>query len=521
MSVATGLRSVIRRRESVRPIGTRSRRRRGERGYVLAFTAIIMLPLLAITGMATDVGAWYDQGASLQKAADASALAGVVWLPDFAKAKQVALDTAEANGFSDSDPNITVQVQQLTRTDLKVEITNSDAPVFFSRFFLNTVTIRRNAIGTYVLPVPMGSPKNFFGTGVMAPAADRENMWAALNARCSPREQGDPFGSEYLNGWNGSAFFCPADPNPNYVDSPGDQYEYMIYAPPGRTQPLVVHLYHPSVSGTEPGGLSAGGTPWSTRFRIYAPDNTPFDDSDNPLATCTGSGETNPRTYSGAVSGTVSNWSGSTWSRFCTIPVSAPSGYYKLGVRNDDANTDARSNPNTYSVLASYNGNGVRCDQRTDALCPTVQGRDWMSIYASVTSTAASFFLADVGSEHAGKQLEITLFDPGEGGQTIEILDPNGNPVRMDYYTTDGVFSGNNVASIDVSGNSFPQSGRLSAYKFNDRYLVITVDLPNNYAATYGANTWWKVRYNFGGSNVNDRTTWSVRVIGDPVHLSD
>ena len=45
---------------------------------------------------------------------------------------------------------------------------------------------------------------------------------------------------------------------------------------------------------------------------------------------------------------------------------------------------------------------------------------------------------------------------------------------------------------------------------------VITIDLAGYAPPTN--NDWWQIRYTFSGT-VTDRTTWSARIIGDPVHL--
>ena len=89
------------RRSRLISVFDRHARRRDEHGYVLALTALIILPLLLISAMAVDYGGWYSQGARMQRAADAAALAGVVWLPDLATATTVAQSTAKANGYDD------------------------------------------------------------------------------------------------------------------------------------------------------------------------------------------------------------------------------------------------------------------------------------------------------------------------------------------------------------------------------------------------------------------------------------
>ena len=51
-------------------------------GFVLLKFALLLVPLLLMVGFSVDVGYWYNRTAAIQKAADAAALAGVVWLPD-------------------------------------------------------------------------------------------------------------------------------------------------------------------------------------------------------------------------------------------------------------------------------------------------------------------------------------------------------------------------------------------------------------------------------------------------------
>jgi len=67
-------------------LSPRLRRRRNEGGYVLMTAALVLIPLLVVTGMAVDFGGGYWQGVQMQRATDAASLAGVIWLPDLAKA---------------------------------------------------------------------------------------------------------------------------------------------------------------------------------------------------------------------------------------------------------------------------------------------------------------------------------------------------------------------------------------------------------------------------------------------------
>jgi hypothetical protein len=115
----------------------------------------------------------------------------------------------------------------------------------------------------------------------------------------------------------------------------------------------------------------------------------------------------------------------------------------------------------------------------------------------------------------------ITLFDPGEGGNTIRILDPAGNAVNFDYFTDPAGYSGTNTSTLSVSGTgTHPYGHRSSNSKFNDRKVTLMTTLPATFPASWGtAGYWWKIRYNFTSGAVTDRTTWGVTVTGQPVHL--
>ncbi len=60
----------------------------------------MIIPLMAFAALAVDVGSWYARTTEMQKAADAAALAGVVWAPDYSKARTVAAKTLTDNGFT-------------------------------------------------------------------------------------------------------------------------------------------------------------------------------------------------------------------------------------------------------------------------------------------------------------------------------------------------------------------------------------------------------------------------------------
>jgi hypothetical protein len=158
------------------------------------------------------------------------------------------------------------------------------------------------------------------------------------------------------------------------------------------------------------------------------------------------------------------------------------------------------------------------CDSRTDTTCPKVYANDALSLRAASTQSTANFFLSEIGAEHKGKKVIITLWDPAEGGSSIAIRKPTGTNTwtnqTFDWTSTNSAYPGaNGVTSIDVTGT-----------KFNSQLLTISFTLPTTYAPP-SDNDWWQIAYTFGTDSlgrpvtVSDRTTWTVSILGDPVHL--
>ncbi len=141
----------------------RTRRRQRGQGLVMFVGSIVFL--IGLLAIVVDVTWYWSKTLQVQRAADAAALAGAVWLPDQpAKATTVALASAKQNGYVPGG-GVTVTAVQDPSRDVQLDTTVS-APVstFFMRLFgINTIQATRSAKAEYVLPVPMGSPLNYFG----------------------------------------------------------------------------------------------------------------------------------------------------------------------------------------------------------------------------------------------------------------------------------------------------------------------------------------------------------------------
>lgn len=146
--------------------GTSGRHRgAGERGVVLVLTALLLLPLLTFGAFGVDLASWYSRAGQLQQAADAAALSGTVWMPNLPKASEVAADSLEHNGVVHGADDVTVAIGEgATPTSLRVQVTDHSAARFLSGLFMSgDQELTRSAEAEYFLPLPLGSPLNYFG----------------------------------------------------------------------------------------------------------------------------------------------------------------------------------------------------------------------------------------------------------------------------------------------------------------------------------------------------------------------
>ncbi|HYO43010.1 MAG TPA: pilus assembly protein TadG-related protein [Candidatus Limnocylindrales bacterium] len=136
------------------------------RGQALVIFALSIFVFIGMCAVVVDV-AWYWSGMlRMQRAADAAALAGVVYLPGNApSAVTTARSEASKNGFTDGTGGVivTAAADVANNRALRVSVRGS-VPTFFMRVFgITSIAGARDAKAEYVLPVPMGSPESTYG----------------------------------------------------------------------------------------------------------------------------------------------------------------------------------------------------------------------------------------------------------------------------------------------------------------------------------------------------------------------
>lgn len=497
---------------------------RREGGYAAVLTALILVPLLGFAGFAVDVGAWYGQASSLQRAADAAALAGVIYQPDFAEAEAAARAVATRNGFTHGVDGIEVNVTDSGSNELEVEIIDTSADLYFSSLFLDNVTIGRTAVAEYNNPVALGSPGRTLGQqmpdgcfesisndgSTCSGPGPHPGFFLDVGGPTAGHSWGEPISTQCLTGSAGSCDHA----NPQYD---ADGYTFAIDVPPGAVgSPLTVEIFDPShaifpnkggTSGLPIHPNSGNGSARRSfvEYSVFAADgyglSTP---KHTPVPGCT------------AVYDPVYDVNeAARWVTHCTF-TPAVADIYPMRVRTigfAGADTEAES-LDAFSLRLSS----------TAGTQPSLYAMEYMGIFSN-SNLVTQFDFAQIEERHAGKIIRMQLFDAGDGSGTGDFhmipLDPSNStvPAADCRYRSYSVGSSPGAWQPSDSGSQCEVHTRVGGTSlYNNKWLEIEINLGTGY--TCGSDCWWSVFYDLGGSGVFfERTTWSVQIVGDPVRL--
>jgi Flp pilus assembly protein TadG len=539
-------------------------------GQIVVIFALMLTALIGLVGIAIDTTYAWRESLRVQRAADAAALAGVVYMPgDQDTAFSTATDAAQRNGFA-VVANVTSVVPSGADNPRELDVTiSTSVPTFFSRIFgINTFTVARESKAVYVTPVPMGSPLAYYGVYALC-----EVSVTPCGAEPTTTETGSPanigvsiasqgfYGAvlgEGSNKGNGDAF------NPYYDNynstSLNDQYtsdgiRYEIKAVSSGSvyifDPLFCATASKSVAGS--GGHAGAGDHW-LKFGSN-PNNTPngentyftlYDTLNLPLApgvwhNVAHDYEINPVQVDkdNATYGNTSDY-----------------GSYSDGAAPPSSSHDCHADPHhnkwvllgsvtaghTYSLQVTTTDPANPAANRTQAFennfslavtgtNNTIHGTGSMVTYANVDSGSQEFYLAQIDRlAGAGKTVEIDLFDPGDTSNAdwlqIEVDSPTGwKFTNFSYTGTDPsgtTKSNSNTNCIQTQGGTGTApsgcSDTIGSFSYQDVWVSIMIPLPTSYGTPSLQNSgWWKIKYTVNGGN--DTTTWEVSIRGNPVHL--
>lgn len=559
-----------------------------DRGAVLAIHALMIVVLLGMAGFAIDVAHWYLVANRAQRAADAGALGGVVFMPgDPSQATATARQIAAHNGFDHADPAVTVDVASEGAGDrLRVTVTEVVPNFFTGLLGVPTTRITRTAVAEFEGPIPMGSPEFYLGNDTAAGLVPE--FWVNVAASGANKRAGDRYATRRCS----AGTYCtgavqPGIENDEY-DPSGYFFTLRVNEVPVTGEPIRFQVYDavfsyvgdhcdrvpfPSAAtlsaweSTPPPGASVppgffsdasaryagGSTDWCTgdqdingrnmrtRFQVRYPDDTPWSNTDNPVVdigpSCEpvvidphNTGGSNPTIEDELANASVDGARPWTFAELfrryvtvCEIPSSVYSalpnggvGDWLLQIRGEDQ-TGAEGGHNRMALRAGFaSGDGVS----GAGVQFFAAGR--LPIYANATGASTTFHLARVLPGSDNRLLRVVLWDMGDAASagTLQIKPP------PEWEATHGPFTGCRFtriepsAEVPVASSDCRITGVSSSAGYNGAIVEIEVPIPTGYTCDTSsiAGCWVKVIASFPGG-VQDTTTWSANMVGDPVRL--
>ncbi len=440
-----------------------------------------------------DVSWYWSNSLRVQRASDAAALAGAVDLPGnpgtvashpLGTAIGDALAEAAKNGYT-AGAGVTITALQDSvahpggnSNQMDVSIS---APVntFFMRIFgVNSIAATRSSKALFTLPVPMGSPENYYGNfGIVRNATftqsgvktttnaaltgpgtacangaahcykdtggqvlNTRGFWATMNTEGAANVNGDAYQPFYDTPTSTPAKACGTSGTLVAAYCPTTYYNYGVEMPPNTTGGYV-YIFDPNFCAT---ALADGtGDRWfgsgsvSSWYELFGINNTPYDLSDDSLIATSGSQFRDQN----ASDSTMGGSGGSSECKQTNVPYGDGRDYhdswYLLNPNNPlsggpdgtvyrlhttttvpAGQTDPVNQKNTDGensfAIFANNNEGTTAN----GLLPTVYGLGAMQMFtplsASGGTTNSSFYLAQVPQVYGGKVLELNLWDPGD-----------------------------------------------------------------------------------------------------------
>jgi hypothetical protein len=525
--------------------GSGHARRRRSGGQVIVMFAGGLVFFIGLMAIVIDVSWYWANTLRVQRAADAAALAGAVYLPgDLTSAKLYAANEATKNGYTAGGGVVVNPVQDIN-DPRQLDVTVS-APVgtFFMRVFgLPTITASRTAKAVYVQPVPMGSPENYYGiyclttpsnsncdattsvanaTGVGKLAS--KGFWGAFQSSGDVHNEGDafmPYNDTLNPGSNPQG-----GTNPDYS---AKGYDYAVEVPAAGGKVWIFDpTFCPVGSGLgtgdhynadasrQWGGASGTNYSVSSFYTLFDTNGTMFTTGDDTQVAT--SGNLFKQEYQFDLSnkygapgnsvsvGTksidnisavdcsdnkiVSSAVGGYWhDRWYPIASGLAAGVYRLNVLSAPVGVA----PNWKAQAENDFGVEVTGPNSALGATPRVYGLGKMAAYNIMPSGVQSFYLAQIDKTAAGKTIEIDLFDPGDvsGNAVLRVKSPDGNAYNYATFSYSSINlsgSGSNCISgnsdvCSASGRTSIQTAKSGSSSFNNTWLRLLIPLPDTYGS--------------------------------------
>ncbi|MFC1517005.1 pilus assembly protein TadG-related protein [Candidatus Margulisiibacteriota bacterium] len=248
----------------------RRNKKKQNHGQIMVMVALFFTTIILVGGLVTDVGTMMLVRQRIKRAADAAALAGAQGLPSGAVSEANALNYAALNGFTNGSNGVTVvtDINPTGENENWVRVTIT-APhnFFFGRLIGLTqrnITMFATAQFNTFIPISINLA-GIYGE-------EKPEVTLMVRGKQSPFEHGDPYSVPILD-----------DGSPNPLYDP-DGYNYRLYVPEdyvalNGSSIMKVEIYDPDSWGN----FDSEGTRTLTHYKLYAPDSTPQDYSDDVL----------------------------------------------------------------------------------------------------------------------------------------------------------------------------------------------------------------------------------------------
>jgi Flp pilus assembly protein TadG len=363
-------------------------------------------------------------------------------------------------------------------------------------------------------------------------ALNPRGFWATMNTEGAENINGDAFQPYYDT--------ATSTTNPAYDGT--TYYNYAVEIPAGASGS--VYVYDPGFcataanKGTGDRWFTGAGANVSSFYELYDTKNTLYDMTDDgaPVAnssglfrnigasdtTMGGSGGSECKTVVPSPYGDGRDYHDKWWVLASGLSGGATGKVYRIHTTSTDPSNVAAqrtvNGENSFALYSSIPGSRIYGLGAMQMFTP---------LTASGSAVTSEFYLAQLDAVHAGKTVEIMLWDPGDTfplSASLEILVPTAagwTPTSLDYTAAQGTTNANAASCNALTGtgvtsivtNVGPTNGT-----FNGCWLTIQISIPTTYTAPQSG--WWKIRYTMNGSGTsNDVTTWKVQIRGNPVHL--
>jgi hypothetical protein len=558
--------------------------RTSERGVVLVWMALMMTVLLGAGALGIDVAHLHQVKADAQKAADAAALAGAVYLPENpADGASQAQAIAARNGYTD----VTATPESSRPSQMNVTVRKRVDNFLAGVLGIGDTEVSASASAEYLKPVAMGSPANQYGNDPESSDApgtgDYPNLWGNVTASGTGKVQGNAYTSNSCSGSqtdNCSGSNSDFDPDGYYYtvhfNAPGT-VNLEIFDPGfvAVSNHCGANVYNNDLQGAAAlpqasvVGWPTGATPGpSTRYRPMTNTNAPPSTANPGNRYCTGdmpfdfSGSTptnlptttyrvvGPAQLAGSPSGASTacqqwsfpgftgnlpqrltntnanarinvsptpQWLGSYFRQWWQIP-----GCSITGNTGDEffiqVNGAGGSGNNNFALRATGSGAGS----------VSIFGNEKMAIFANAAAnTNAEFYLARILPSAAGKALVLNFFDIGDAGSgvtgTLTVRPPSesgGSFQNCTYTRPPGNATGPPFGTFQSTSAGCSITG-VSSSEYQGQWVQLRIPIPEGYTCDYSQadGCWLRINYLFNGT-VNDVTSWSAVLEGDPVRLT-